>query len=863
MRVYGLAQMGADVTDPSGEILDIAYADPVRAVAVAQQALADGVGAGNAKLYRALGVAQTLLGEYENALQTLATAREEAIASGDDGEHVLAVLAMAGPTTVVGTMSEASDLVDACVPLAGTPYLEARVAYQRGVLALRAGDNREAMTRFESALPALSEAGDEMTVRAALQSLGLLHMQAGDLTAAEIVLEEALAIAGRRGEQTSLSGITHNLGLVASYRGDIPRALELLTASDEIYMRLTGSEAPQHVARAEVLLSAGLFDEALHLAKEIAQANRSKGDTEHQADALVVAARAALLGDRPGEAGDLADSAVAVYRRNRRSHVALEAEALSLDARSRSEGPSAALLSRAQQIVDDLMRERQLVAAAETRLLVARLALGIGEEATAAAALRPVAALETGPVEARVRGRVARARLRLIEGDRSGAAAAALSGLRLIDRYQAMVGATDLRMGLEGHGVELGDIGMDLAIEAGEPRRLLRWMERTRARALRHRPVSPDEGLIGDALARLRQIEAELRDPAGGDTTRLAKERRRLQEQITTADRMKRVGTSGVLGFGIDDLIDALGDRTLYGIALHRDRLHGVVVSDRRARRVELGSAAHLGDELAHLRFALRRSARLGRPVPEKELDRLGSLLTRPAGVGDREVVIVPPPSLMAIPWAALPGLSGVPLTVSPSAEMWWRANRLDSASRRVTVVGGPGLVTAADEVAAVASLHPRARVLEPGASVAAALNEIDGVGIAHIACHARFESQNPMFSALRLGDGDLYVYDLERMKVSPEIIVLSACDSGYTEAREGVELAGLSSALLSMGTRSIVASVGLVPDHPVTIDLMVHFHRGLRDGLSGPAALADARRRVGGHPIGDVVGASFLYVGG
>jgi CHAT domain-containing protein len=90
----------------------------------------------------------------------------------------------------------------------------------------------------------------------------------------------------------------------------------------------------------------------------------------------------------------------------------------------------------------------------------------------------------------------------------------------------------------------------------------------------------------------------------------------------------------------------------------------------------------------------------------------------------------------------------------------------------------------------------------------------------------------------------------------------LSACDSGYTEAKEGIELAGLTSALLSMGTRSVVASVGLVPDAPATSELMVRFHRGLLEGRTGPDALALARAGAGDDPLGVVAAASFLYIG-
>ncbi len=138
----------------------------------------------------------------------------------------------------------------------------------------------------------------------------------------------------------------------------------------------------------------------------------------------------------------------------------------------------------------------------------------------------------------------------------------------------------------------------------------------------------------------------------------------------------------------------------------------------------------------------------------------------------------------------------------------------------------------------------------------------IEAASVAHIASHATFRVDNPMFSSLRLGDGDLNVYDIERLHIPPEKVVLSACDSGYSDARSGEELAGLTSALLSMGTRSVVASIGLVPDSAATSRLMVEFHRGLIDGAQPSRALAEARSATIDDPEGFVAAASFVCVG-
>jgi CHAT domain-containing protein len=133
---------------------------------------------------------------------------------------------------------------------------------------------------------------------------------------------------------------------------------------------------------------------------------------------------------------------------------------------------------------------------------------------------------------------------------------------------------------------------------------------------------------------------------------------------------------------------------------------------------------------------------------------------------------------------------------------------------------------------------------------------------MAHIASHASFQFENPMFSSLRLVDGDLNVYDIERMEMAPDVVVLSACDSGFTETHAGEELMGLSSAMLSMGTRSIIASVGLVPDSHATKDLMIALHRGLLAGLGPSIALHEAQSRVGETPEGYVASSSFICIG-
>jgi CHAT domain-containing protein len=72
----------------------------------------------------------------------------------------------------------------------------------------------------------------------------------------------------------------------------------------------------------------------------------------------------------------------------------------------------------------------------------------------------------------------------------------------------------------------------------------------------------------------------------------------------------------------------------------------------------------------------------------------------------------------------------------------------------------------------------------------------------------------------------------------------------------------GLGAALLAMGTRSIIASVGLVPDSAATKDLMVGLHRGLVSGLSPSEALHRTQMEAAETPDGYVAASSFICIG-
>ena len=71
-----------------------------------------------------------------------------------------------------------------------------------------------------------------------------------------------------------------------------------------------------------------------------------------------------------------------------------------------------------------------------------------------------------------------------------------------------------------------------------------------------------------------------------------------------------------------------------------------------------------------------------------------------------------------------------------------------------------------------------------------------------HIACHGRFRSDNPFFSALHLADGWMIVRDAYELRLRCMLVTLSACETGVSALAPGNDLVGLARVLLSDAAR-------------------------------------------------------------
>ncbi len=88
--------------------------------------------------------------------------------------------------------------------------------------------------------------------------------------------------------------------------------------------------------------------------------------------------------------------------------------------------------------------------------------------------------------------------------------------------------------------------------------------------------------------------------------------------------------------------------------------------------------------------------------------------------------------------------------------------------------------------------------------------------------------------------DGPLYAYELDAEGGSAPCVVLSACEAGLSTVRPGDEGLGLTSVLLHLGSRSVLAGVARVGDD-VAARVMADVHRAMAGGTGSAQALAQA----------------------
>ena len=811
---------------------------------------------------RALGVAAMNLGELEASVDHLRRA-VTAARRADSGRRLgEARMSLASALVLRGLPGQASRTIRAARDdLVGLHA--ARAGVQHAAILQELGRYDQALRVLRQSLPTLRAEADAEWLARALSNRSLIHVERRAFRAARTDLEEARRWCDEHGLDLPGAYAEQNLGCLAATRGDIPAALGHFDATEVRYREFGLVEPSLFVDRAKVLLGVRLLAEARATAEAAVAAYAEQGRDVHVPEALLLVSTVALVQGDHTTAGAAADEALDGFRRRGRTRAVVLARYARLQA-DLVAAPGSVDAARVARAARELERAGWTVPGLEALVLAGRIALDQGRRASAHRYLSAASsARSTGPAEARARAWLAEALLRRAEGRRAGALAALRAGARIVDEHQASLGATELRAHVSAHRGALARWGLQMALEDGDPRRVLEWAERDRASALRVRPARPpDDPDLSRDLTQLRatmeQIDEARSESEGTDDARLVQRQVMLERRIRDRYRTAYGPAGAAAGStrSVDDLAGPLGDAALVEFVETGGAVLAVTVVEGRTRLHDLAVADEVSRAMAHVPFALNRLARPGRgprggaAAAAAVLDRAGetldSLLVLPllGAVGDRDLVVVPSPALQSVVWSALPSCVARAVTVSPSASLWHRAAvgpRREPTAGSVSVAG-PGLPGAREEAERVAGLHAGSSLLvDEAATCEAVLRSVDGAERLHLAAHGRVRADNPLFSSVALADGPLTVYEIEGLDAAPRHVVLSACDTGRAQAVTGQEVLGFGAALLAAGTVTFVAPVVQVSD-AATVPLMEAFHRAVANGASPAAALAHAQ---------------------
>jgi tetratricopeptide (TPR) repeat protein len=370
-----------------------------------------------------------------------------------------------------------------------------------------------------------------------------------------------------------------------------------------------------------------------------------------------------------------------------------------------------------------------------------------------------------------------------------------------------------------------------------------------------------DEGEPSAAMAdEVRRTERELLERARRSriAAPAADRDRRVDDHFTVAGLQALLGEDGALvEYGVldDELFACVVTRA--GVRLHRHvaRWSGVLEA-LRGTRFQIDTLRHGAAPVQLHMDLLARRAQL-------RLQQLHALVWAPlvpALADARRVLVVPHAQLGWLPFAALHDGEcfigqHLALAVAPSARLAMRGlARPARQPVRVLALGESSrLPHAAPEARFVAGLFPQGDAFVGAQATLETFRAHAGqADVVHLACHAQFRSDNPMFSALHLHDSVLTVEEAESISLLRGIVVLSACETGLGELGVGDEMVGLVRAFIVAGAARVLASLWPVDDS-VTAAFMSSFYGALHAGQSPALALRAAQvdvMRVHPHPF-------------
>lgn len=739
--------------------------------------------------------------------------------------------------------------------------------HQRAFNLWQSGRLSDALRWFEAAEPHLAENGPENLYAGLFANRASVWRDLGELRKGMENIQRAIALYDRIDIPANRAKALHLEANLWLDLGEVPKALSAFDDVREQFRRYAPElEAWVDAAYADALLYVGMYRQAIHRWTDSIEAQQIAGNRRNAAILEYWRAVAAFEDGQFGQAHRWAEQALQSLYEQGNEPMAFLARLLILQGRFDSGQQGADFADKVSRLCDALEQRGWVLRLNQARILAARARIKAGSFDDAEAALHDD---QGGPgYEALAEG-LARhlAKAELAVARQSDPMSELQAGLDLLDEYRMAFGSVEFQAGVSALGVQLANRGLIHTTNHGSPAEMLWWVERSRAQGLRIPPVkSATDPTAREALGRLRQARQRLWDlqVQDEDSAEELARVRALEEEIRAFDRTKP---------GPRQQAERIAPGHLHELASSRDTVLVNLYEVGGDVRVVLAG----GDGLKHVRLMPLEAASeierrlgadldaLGKPFrlpPRLQASVEGSLRRNASAlaegiwepiadyVGDRQVVIVPHSRLAWVPWPLLPQLRGRPVTVSPSAEAWWRAVRRSAATGPALVAAGPALSRAGGEIETIADLYPGAQLIPAEKSdPELVLRALDGASVAHLAAHGHHEPDNVLFSRLDFGLGPLNAYELLGLDQPPTHVVLSSCDLGRSTVEVGNETLGFTAALLHAGTSTVVSSLAKVPDD-MAAEMMIEYHRRCAAGATPAEALAAVGEHRPWHPF-------------
>lgn len=267
---------------------------------------------------------------------------------------------------------------------------------------------------------------------------------------------------------------------------------------------------------------------------------------------------------------------------------------------------------------------------------------------------------------------------------------------------------------------------------------------------------------------------------------------------------------------------------------------------------VELGPADDMTERVRRLGadFAMAANDLIPAPLRAaanaslvRNLKVLDDILLAPLRA-DGDLYVVAREPLLSVPWTALPSRSGLRTAVN-SYVARGRTHARPSGKRRLLAAAAPGVKHGTEEAHAVGRQWAGATVLTGDDAVTERVRTALAThDVVHLATHGQHDADNPLFASIDLADGPLFAHELDGTPLPGSVVILSSCEVGGSTQVLGGEVLGLTSVLLRLGARAVIASVAKLSDE-LAARVMPRLHAHLRESDDPEAALAAALKDV------------------